>query len=275
MTTRRTANLSHPESTLGEKERIMCTIFSCRSSAELQTLEARRLLAAHLAFDHDSGLLHVTGDESNDQIDVSLQVADVLGSPRPGILVTVRDHGNEVFNGFFFHGQLTEVSVEGGYGDDAISISNVNTLVNTLVSGDAGNDTIDAFVDGRPTPSRILGGEGDDLISLDAGPDAAGGYVVLGEGGNDTINGSPLDDVLYGENESVDALSIPGDDVVHGGGGNDALYGGPGDDRLFGEDGNDTLNGGEGSDMLNGGSGDDQAVVDQFDQVVNVEKVET
>jgi Ca2+-binding RTX toxin-like protein len=146
--------------------------------------------------------------------------------------------------------------------------------VNTFVSGDAGNDTIDAFISLRATPTRIHGGTGDDMVSLSTGTKALDGYVVLGEGGNDTINGSRYGDILYGDNESFSPVSIPGNDVIRAGGGNDALYGGDGDDALYGGDGDDALDGGGGSDFLDGGAGVDRAVIDSFDKFTNIERFE-
>ncbi|HLO75569.1 MAG TPA: calcium-binding protein, partial [Magnetospirillum sp.] len=57
--------------------------------------------------------------------------------------------------------------------------------------------------------------------------------------GADTINGSALNDVLYG---------LGGNDLLAGKAGADTLYGGAGMDTLAGGDGNDILNGGDGLD---------------------------
>ena len=62
------------------------------------------------------------------------------------------------------------------------------------------------------------------------------------------INGTDLNDSLFGS---------AGADEIHGRAGNDYLSGEGGDDFLFGEQGNDTLSGGAGNDRLDGGSGDD------------------
>jgi Ca2+-binding RTX toxin-like protein len=62
------------------------------------------------------------------------------------------------------------------------------------------------------------------------------------------INGTDLNDSLFGS---------AGADEIHGRAGNDYLSGGGGDDFLFGEQGNDILVGGAGNDRLDGGSGDD------------------
>ena len=62
------------------------------------------------------------------------------------------------------------------------------------------------------------------------------------------IEGTNLNDSLFGSG---------GADEIHGRFGNDFLSGGAGDDWLFGEEGNDSLSGGAGNDRLDGGSGND------------------
>jgi Ca2+-binding RTX toxin-like protein len=62
------------------------------------------------------------------------------------------------------------------------------------------------------------------------------------------INGTDLNDTLYGTAYA---------DAIHGLFGNDFLFGGGGDDLLFGEQGNDSLSGGSGNDRLDGGDGND------------------
>lgn len=84
------------------------------------------------------------------------------------------------------------------------------------------------------------------------------GQKVYGSGGNDTLTGSDVVDLIDGGS---------GNDVLTGAGGEDQLWGQAGTDRLYGGDGNDKLYGGtdadilwgeSGSDMLAGGDGDDQ-----------------
>jgi Ca2+-binding RTX toxin-like protein len=62
------------------------------------------------------------------------------------------------------------------------------------------------------------------------------------------IDGTNLNDSLFGSG---------GADEIHGRFGNDFLSGGGGNDRLFGEEGNDSLSGGTGNDLLDGGTGND------------------
>ncbi len=64
--------------------------------------------------------------------------------------------------------------------------------------------------------------------------------------GNDTFNGTALDDYIEGGTNA-------GGDVLNGLGGNDYLSSGLGDDTINGGDGADFLVGGAGTDFLNGG----------------------
>src|SRR4028118_1791903 len=63
---------------------------------------------------------------------------------------------------------------------------------------------------------------------------------------DNSINGSPDNDILFGTS---------GNDIINGGEGNDVLMGLRGNDMLVGGDGSDVLNGGKGFDTLNGGGG--------------------
>jgi Ca2+-binding RTX toxin-like protein len=66
--------------------------------------------------------------------------------------------------------------------------------------------------------------------------------------GDDTLNGSAFDDILF---------AFAGSDVVEGGNGDDEMDGGSGDDVMNGGDGNDEMNGGDGADDMTGGLGAD------------------
>ena len=63
--------------------------------------------------------------------------------------------------------------------------------------------------------------------------------IKIGNGGNNTLNGTN------------------GSDLLLGAGGNDTLNGGGGIDILSGGGGNDVLNGGSGSDLVSGDAGND------------------
>ncbi|NLM17080.1 MAG: hypothetical protein GX221_05115, partial [Candidatus Riflebacteria bacterium] len=74
---------------------------------------------------------------------------------------------------------------------------------------------------------------------------------------NAMIEGSSLDDALYGHFGNQSIYGYDGNDYIFGGEGDDYLEGGLGDDILHGGEGDDILHGGEGDDILHGGEGDD------------------
>jgi uncharacterized delta-60 repeat protein len=79
---------------------------------------------------------------------------------------------------------------------------------------------------GTPSPERIVGTKGKDVITVGVG--------------NDRVKG------------------LAGKDTICGGLGSDTLKGGKGNDRLFGQGGKDRLIGGPGKDRLKGGPGKDR-----------------
>ena len=99
---------------------------------------------------------------------------------------------------------------------------------------------------------RYIGDDNDN--SIYASPNAE---VILGRGGNDTLEGQNGDDTILGGD---------GDDVIRGDGlfsdpkygyayrGHDSLTGGAGDDAISGGWGHDYLAGGSGADFLDGDS---------------------
>jgi Ca2+-binding RTX toxin-like protein len=120
-----------------------------------------------------------------------------------------------------------------------------------LISGDLGNDTIDAA-----SNHDVVAGPGDDRVT--------GAVDANGGDGNDTLTGTNGGDTLSG-GEGSDRLSgLAGNDTLDGDGGNDSLYGNLGNDALNGSGGNDRLYGGAGSapdsDTFVGGSGIDHAL---------------
>jgi len=98
--------------------------------------------------------------------------------------------------------------------------------------------------------ATLVGNAGNDTLNGTAGPD-----VIVGGAGNDTINGLGGDDRICGD---------AGNDLINGGAGNDFVLGGSGADNINGGNNNDTLVGNPGGgsdddlgDTINGGSGDD------------------
>jgi Ca2+-binding RTX toxin-like protein len=89
--------------------------------------------------------------------------------------------------------------------------------------------------------------------------------ACYGTQSKDVLEGTDLDDIIYGWAKGGDPASdlgdvlrgLAGDGSLFGGGGRDRLIGGDGRDKLDGGDDNDWLSGGSGNDWLIGGDGDD------------------
>ncbi|UUZ76341.1 DUF4347 domain-containing protein [Polaromonas sp. P1(28)-13] len=91
---------------------------------------------------------------------------------------------------------------------------------------------------------------------------------IIGTPNADTLNGSVVDDAIFGLAGNDTLNGFGGNDLLDGGTGFDFLFGGQGNDtllagndadgsQLFGEDGDDTLTGSGGSDSLRGDAGSD------------------
>ncbi|MEG3839951.1 calcium-binding protein [Microcoleus sp. herbarium14] len=95
---------------------------------------------------------------------------------------------------------------------------------------------------------RLVGDNTSEYVDLRVGSagNSSGGVLLLG--GDDTIDGSTNNDLIFG-NE--------GEDIIRGNFGNDSLFGGKGKDAILGGDGNDSINGGQDGDVLFGESGND------------------
>ena len=74
---------------------------------------------------------------------------------------------------------------------------------------------------------------------------------------NQTLNGTPGDDLLNGGSGDDIFSGFKGDDTLIGGQGDDTMFAGDGDDELFGNQGADNLNGADGSDLIDGGADND------------------
>ncbi|MCU0524755.1 MAG: hypothetical protein MUF72_08005 [Elainella sp. Prado103] len=140
------------------------------------------------------------------------------------------------------------VIVAGSRGRDTIRVASPDNTTVYVISGDAGDDTIEGgagpdILSGNGGDDRIAGGASEDLISGGVGNDR-----LRGDAGLDVLEGGVGNDVLDGGD---------GNDTLLGGPGNDELSGGAGEDMLRGGDGQDTLRGGDGADTLRGGAGDD------------------
>jgi Ca2+-binding RTX toxin-like protein len=192
----------------------------------VQQLEDRKLLSAALS----GGVLTVEGTKYNDNITVSLS--------EDGSQITVtqgkaRRHGRTAgtpTTTTFAASDVTSISINGGAGNDNISLKSLGTTA-------------------LATPASILGGDGNDVISSGAG--------------NDTIDAGGGDDRIRAGagNDSVDGGD--GNDDISGGDGADTLSGGDGDDNInsAGDSAVDVVDGG--ADSADTGEADqDQVVAD-------------
>ena len=128
------------------------------------------------------------------------------------------------------------MEINGGGGDDSLSVGNLahTDIKQVTFDGGNGNDTLAA---GESTQTIVArGGKGKDLL-------------VAGSG-DDTLHGGRGQDTLKGGS---------GRDMLRGGRGNDVLQGDKGDDVMRGGRGNDRMiwNNGDGSDTMRGGQGQD------------------
>ncbi|WP_330273606.1 hypothetical protein OG205_43680 [Lentzea sp. NBC_00516] len=169
------------------------------------------------------------------------------------------------FNGVdtvLYSGRTTPVTVtlDGNANDGAAGERDNIASDVTRVVGGSGNDVIDlsagpgqTSVDGGPgndtltAGSFLEGGAGDDTLRLVTN----GSGALVGGDGNDRLFGGPFSDSVHGGN---------GRDRLSGGSGDDTLFGGDGDDLITGEDGRDLLFGEAGNDELIGGLGNDAAI---------------
>ena len=100
----------------------------------------------------------------------------------------------------------------------------------------------------RSESRRLIGNNTSEFVTLSIADAANFPLGVWMLAGDDVVDGSTANDLIYG-NE--------GEDIISGGLGNDSLFGGRGKDFLTGEEGNDSLSGGQDADFMIGGSGND------------------
>ncbi len=125
------------------------------------------------------------------------------------------------------------------------------------IRGTSGDDRL---TDG-PGDDTIFGFAGDDVIELSRGNNLVwggdGDDTLRGGPGDDSMRGGQGDDLLYASEGNNDLRGGPGLDALHGGPGDDRLSGGPRADILYGNAGNNVLMGDAGADIIYGGSGND------------------
>ncbi|MDR2213193.1 MAG: M10 family metallopeptidase C-terminal domain-containing protein [Pseudomonadales bacterium] len=140
--------------------------------------------------------------------------------------------GNDILEG----GAGADV-LRGGDGDDTFVFGG-NDLRGDVIDGGAGIDTLE--LNATLTDVSAAGLAGIEIVN-------GRGFGIQGGEGDDVV---PLDAITAANNLAY----------INGGGGNDRLAGNSGDDTIDGGTGNDLLNGGAGNNTLSGGAGDDRFV---------------
>ena len=132
-------------------------------------------------------------------------------------------------------------TLDGGTGTDTLDYSSDASASNISV-------TLDSSV---PATVTVTGADDDSIQNIEN---------VTGTGGNDTIIGDSLANVINGQAGDDTLQGGQGADMLFGGDGNDIVTGGEDNDVLMGGNGADILQGGEGGDLIFGGAGDDTLV---------------
>jgi Ca2+-binding RTX toxin-like protein len=143
-----------------------------------------------------------------------------------GITQSSDINGNEDFDRLtigFAGGTVSDSFIRGGKGIDTI-IVNGGLLLSNHINGNKDGDTITVTLDADGiVTSTVYGGQGNDRITVRTGVDSANaskdGFIVFGDLGNDTIQGSARNDTIEGGE---------GNDSITGGNGADLLTGGTG-----------------------------------------------
>lgn len=86
--------------------------------------------------------------------------------------------------------------------------------------------------------------------------------IYTGDNGNNTLSGTSMADLFYGNGGHDVEFGGAGSDTLYGGLGNDSLVGGSGDDLIYDQEGDGRLNGGLGNDLMSGGAGRDHFIFD-------------
>ncbi|MCW5731411.1 MAG: calcium-binding protein [Alphaproteobacteria bacterium] len=165
-------------------------------------------------------------------------------------------------------------TILGGAGNDTIIGSGTGNALNSVLAGDAGNDSLVALT----SRYELQGGDGRDTLMADAG---AGQSTLSGGAGNDLyLLRSQVSRIFETADGGIDTVGVNLDYTLdenlehlyqtdpHARGwqgtgnalANRITGGRAGSSRLSGDDGNDTLTGGSGRDTLDGGTGADRMI---------------
>ncbi|WP_254508661.1 autotransporter-associated beta strand repeat-containing protein [Anatilimnocola floriformis] len=238
-----------------------------------------------------TGLAAPLGDETGDRNNIDISALPnansvIVSTFSPGTVVatgiqpltwTQIEDINVVDQGKLTNVQMGDLFARTTPGSDIVQLTKNSTTLNpnqvrlritagsgnysasnkTIIYGGAQNDNITQS--NLTIPAEFYGEGGDDVLS-----GAMNNDWLVGGDGNDRINGSGGDNVIWGDNSPTSGDPTPqnsatgGDDILSGLGGNDVFYGGGGNDQISAGGGNDYANGGAGNDILDGSDGDDR-----------------
>ncbi|MEB3355118.1 MAG: calcium-binding protein [Synechococcales bacterium] len=197
-----------------------------------------------------ANLIDVSSRTTNDFV---APIFEVSGVQPPGMneIINATRFGNEVVREPFVFSNAVSSPL-----NEAADVS-VTFASGVVVRGSALNDTLIATVPN----SLVLGEAGDDRLEGSLASDSLSGGIgndlLLGLDGDDSLAGSDGNDTLDGGIGRDVLTGGIGEDILNGGEDADSLDGGGGTDRLTGAAGNDQLTGNAGRDILRGGAGND------------------
>lgn len=201
------------------------------SDFQYQQLETRHPLAAF--FLDPAGTLWVNGTEGPDVMVASI----VSNQVRVSMNNHVIQHPRSAVNELVFLGRA---------GDDEITN---DTAIPSRMYGGNGND----ILRGGSGNDRLVGNRGDDII-LGRGGD----NILIGSRGNNTISGGSGNDRIFGGYWGHNVLrGEAGDNIIFAGNLGDEIHGGPGDDQIYGGAGPDLIYTGSGRNIVMANGGDD------------------
>jgi Ca2+-binding RTX toxin-like protein len=190
------------------------------------------------------GGARILGGQDNDSITVSGNLASSSANGNKGNdNVVVGNIATPEVNTT----QVLNASVFGGQGDDVMAVA-ARVFESALISGDLGNDKIQAWFngDGIVNGLTINGGDGDDIIET-----RNGGFADVG-------NGSGAGVYIDG-GVGIDTLIASGR--------NDTIIGGEGADTVYGKGGIDMIDGGAGLTTVVG-DGDQNTAKTEVDEII-------
>jgi Ca2+-binding RTX toxin-like protein len=176
-----------------------------------------------------------------------------------GLIAATSVPANAATTASFSSGTL---SVFGDAANNSIAISR-DAAGKILVNGGAVTVTGGTATVANTALIRVLGLDGQDVITLNEANGALPAANLFGGAGNDTLTGGSGNDQLFGQAGNDTLLGRGGFDLIFGGSENDTMTGGDADDQAFGQSGNDRMiwNPGDDTDLNEGGDAVDTVEV--------------